>query len=201
MNTTLLFVELLITGIQSMVWVSLLVLTVFGYEWLAVLTSKILTDFSVIVTSILISFAYSLGVIFDRVSDHFFHNIGKAIGKQEFPEADKPISVIRFNLGKDNPHLNTQIEYTRTRIRISRSSSLNIGLITIFAILFVLFQVSVSLKFGIIIFILLFGGVLSVGSFLAWKELSSVYARLIKTNYQKEYVSLDDTKLSISNTN
>jgi len=64
MTTTNVFAELLIIGIETMGWIALLILSLFGYEWI---------DFSVfnhlVIAIPLAVAAYVLGIMMDRVSD------------------------------------------------------------------------------------------------------------------------------------
>ena len=62
MSTTLLFVELLIAGIQVVVWLVLLVLCVFGYQWAAALPFTLLSEWQALIAVIVLSFVYVLGI-------------------------------------------------------------------------------------------------------------------------------------------
>jgi len=132
MNTTLLFVEIFIAGVQGLIWVVLLTLTLTGYQWVINLKFQEIGNWSFLISALIFSFAYSLGIIIDRTVNTLYHRWDKKIGSQYFPAQAKSLSVVRFQL--ENEYLNKQLEYVRTRLRIARASSLNYLLITIFSI-------------------------------------------------------------------
>jgi hypothetical protein len=132
MNTTLLFVEVFIAGIQGLIWVALLALNLIGPDWLAEIKLQDLGGWTFLISALVFSFAYSLGIVIDRVANFLYSNWDKKIGAQYFPQEARSLAVVRFQL--NNEHLNKQLEYVRTRLRIARSSSVNFLLITIFSI-------------------------------------------------------------------
>ncbi|MBD1999103.1 hypothetical protein H6G00_21210 [Leptolyngbya sp. FACHB-541] len=187
MNTTLLFIELLITGLQGSTWVFLLVLSISGYGWLQTQQLQNLGDWSALLTVFVLSFAYAIGIIIDRLADTIFNKWNKQIGKQILPDIARP-SIRRFALGKENEYLNNQFEYTRSRIRIVRASSLNFALIAIFATIFIWIQLqflSIGQKLIYTLIILVGGGLLSGFSIYAWLKLTQTYYRLIQSNYKE----------------
>ena len=119
MNTTLLFVELLIAGTQVSVWLLMLILTLFGYSWIQV---QGITDWQSIMVVLFLAFSYTLGVVFDRFADSVFEPWNRRLKNKMMPNPPLPIVVMRFEIGKDNEYLNHQFEYTRSRMRIARLS-------------------------------------------------------------------------------
>jgi len=187
MNTTLLFVELLVTGLQSSVWVFILLITVYGYGWLQSLDFQKISDWDTLLTVFFLSFSYTLGIIMDRAADMVFSKWNKSIGKKIIPSSNRPLSAMRFELGKENEYLNNQFEYTRSRMRIARASSVNFGLITILALIFIVVQIHPSTeaqKWAYIFITLIVGGLLTGLSVYAWRELTITYYELIKSNYK-----------------
>lgn len=67
MNTTSLFVELVVIGVGALAWVALLVLSVFGYDWVPL--DPLLAAAA---TVPLLSVVYVLGIVSDRVADLLF---------------------------------------------------------------------------------------------------------------------------------
>lgn len=64
MGTTSLVVELLIIGFQVATWIILLMLTIFGYQWIDI---KFLTDWAGLITLALIAASYPVGMVFDAL--------------------------------------------------------------------------------------------------------------------------------------
>jgi len=66
MRTTAIFVEILITGMQASIWITLFILSIFGWEWIPKLANH-LKDYILIVTIPSLAFFYTLGLVFDPV--------------------------------------------------------------------------------------------------------------------------------------
>jgi len=183
MNTTVLFVELLIIGFQGGIWILFLILSVFGYKWLLGLQSTGISDWQTLITIFLLSMLYVLGIIIDRTADAIFSGWSKRIKKRVFPDSDAPTSAIRF--GFTNEYLNRQIEYTRTRMRIARASSVNFALTTIFAVVFIATQlqgISDTERLRYLAFTLIFGIALAITAIVIWKSLTRGYYETVKKN-------------------
>lgn len=184
MSTTLLFVELLIAGIQVVVWFVLLILTVFGYEWIFAFPAEALRDWQLLITAVILSFVYVLGILFDRLADLMFSKWDRSIGRQRFPDAPHSFSVVRFQITKDNEYLNHQFEYTRSRLRIARASSLNFALTTILGLVFVATRLQGAENYSkLLIFIAVSGIFLTSLAIITWYYLVKSYFGLIRANY------------------
>lgn len=128
MNTTLLFIELLIIGLEGWIWIILILLSIFPMTDLNG-TLSALKDWQAFVYSAVLALTYVVGVIIDRVADRSFRWVEKRVGKNIVGDLAEPISVLRFSLGTQNDFLNQQLDYTRTRLRIVRASTLNFPMI------------------------------------------------------------------------
>jgi len=133
MNTTLLFVEVFIAGLQGLVWLALLILNLTGVNWISEIKFQDLGSWTFLVSALAFSFAYSLGIGIDRMANGLYVYWDKRIGAQYFPQEARSLAIVRFQLDNNEP-LNKQLEYVRTRLRIVRSASFNFLLITIFSI-------------------------------------------------------------------
>jgi|YNPNPStandDraft_1061719.scaffolds.fasta_scaffold104357_2 hypothetical protein len=193
MSTTLLFAELLIIGLQATIWLSLIVVNIWGYKWLSALQAVGLSDWQTVIVVLALSFVYVLGIIIDRVADLIFSGWDKRIREKIIPNAPLPIAVMRFELGKDNEYLNRQFEYTRSRMRIARASSVNFSLITLLAIQFVLLHLQGNPgQIGYLIFLSVFGSFLVCTTLYSWYKLERTYFGLVRANYEL-YVSKPKT--------
>lgn len=132
MNTTLLFVEIFIAGLQGLVWMVLLILNLAGYNWVLHTNVQGLESWSVLISALIFSFSYSLGIVLDRVANELFTPWDTKIRAKYIPNEKQSFAIMRYQL--ENEYLNKQLEYTRTRLRIARSSALNHLLITLFSV-------------------------------------------------------------------
>ena len=185
MNTTLLFAELLIIGLQASVWLFFMALVIFGVNWFQFLTSVGLADWQTVIVVVALSVIYVIGIIIDRLADLAFTAWDKKMRNKFFPNAPFPIGVMRFQLGKDNEYLNRQFEYTRSRMRISRASILNFALTTIFGV-WLIFQLqfpSPAEKTKFIVTALCGGILLTISALYTWHRLTQTYITLVKSNW------------------
>ena len=186
MNTTLLFAELLITGLQVGFWFLFLILSIFGYGWLQGPLSISLVDWQAVIIATLFSLFYAMGIIVDRLADRLFGDWEWRITKRAIPQPAKPIAVMRFELGKDNEALNQQFNYNRSRMRIARASALNFGLTTIFASIFILTRLSTLAatdRWIYFVFTAITGLFLTLSAVYAWQKLMRGYAGLVRDSY------------------
>jgi len=206
MNTTLLFAELLIIGLQGSLWVFLLALNIFGYSWLQGLHSTGISEWQAVIIALLLSFVYVLGIVIDRLADVIFSGQNKRIQEKIIPNAPFPPSVMRFALGKDNEYLNRQFEYTRSRMRIARASSLNFGLSTVLTATFILYHLqnlNTMERWTCFFFVLITGLALTAATVYTWSKLMQTYFVLVKSNYEL-YISKQNaaaTTLALSQVN
>ena len=127
MNTTLIFAELLVIGAEGMIWITLLFISVFGIAPLENFMSYF-KDWQGGVYFTALALVYVLGVILDRFADSVFRNQENQVGQDIAGDLPEKIVVIRYSLGTENNYLNQQLEYTRTRMRIARASTINLPL-------------------------------------------------------------------------
>jgi hypothetical protein len=77
MTTTAIFAEILITGLQAFVWLIFACLSVTGLDWLTAETMADLKDWVGLITVFVLGFAYTLGIVVDRVADSLLNPIDK----------------------------------------------------------------------------------------------------------------------------
>lgn len=177
MNTTLLFAEILVIGLQAGIWSVLLAGLLFGFEWLALLSIPAVQPFTAILIAVGLSIFYVLGIVVDRVADFALTRLEKNIRNQFYPHLhNRSVSALRYEISKDKEYLNRQFEYIRSRLRIARASSLNFLIITILAVILLRNQVEYLLPVGIV------GVLLTAGTFLAWVSITKSYYLTIKSN-------------------
>ena len=181
MSTTALFVELLIVGLESLVWIFLFISGFFGIDWLLGLIN-IFEKAGLFLTVVLIGFAYLIGILLDELFDSltgwWSNRIKSSIHDKDLPQMWDMQAYI-FGHSKEATE---QLGYIRTRVRIMRSSIFNFGLIGIGAILFVSNQISstnypvgrINWVNGIICLLLV-----SITSFIYWRLENAYWFRVM----------------------
>lgn len=135
MNTTAIFVELLVIGIQTALWVILL----FGSLLPQVTPLSDLSKWEGLVTAGAFAVCYSLGILVDRIADLFFVAarpkdliistpwLSRLRGRISNQKIDTSSLQVAFKEGKALEYL----DYFRVRIRITRALAINSFLATI----------------------------------------------------------------------
>ena len=133
MDTTTLFVEILIAGTQCLVWLILLIINLLGMDWMKNFSLPDISSWMLPLSFLALSFAYTLGILMDRIGDGLFLPWDKKIQKVYLVGKNLTSNEIRFNIQNDSLH--KHLDYIRSRLRIARSSALNFFMITIFSVL------------------------------------------------------------------
>ncbi len=146
MSTTSVFAELLIVGIQTSVWIILLIFSFVGYDWATTLLPK-MKDWAILTTIIVVAIWYTLGIIIDRLANAFFVVFNpKDIllrGRWIRRKAAQGTSDARMLILAKEGQLFNFFEYMRSRIRIMRATVFNLILVTLSALLFVFLRCDV----------------------------------------------------------
>jgi hypothetical protein len=195
MSTTAIFVEILVIGVQAAVWVTILVLNFFGYDWFVISQSS-LEKWTGLLTIFIIAFCYTLGIVVDRVADGFFMIVRPLV-------LVKPRNLLmKFRWVKDRFEKSSQdkrmqilikedkatecLEYIRSRLRIMRATVLNLVLILISTLLFISNR---CVALGCNSTPTLINNTLSIGipivliSYIAWAMIQTTYDdRLAQTS-------------------
>ena len=191
MSTTLLFVEILLIGLQSGVWIIFLVLVLWGNDFLKLLENVWLSDINIAIGLIIISFLYTIGIVIDRIADTIFERWYTGLKNKVFPSRKTPTQKMRFELSKSNPELANNMYYARSRIRIARASVVNFILITMFSLMYVVTRIPPSANRNVLaVYILVIGLTLTASVIWAWKKLSVSFLY-----YLKNYDDSDDLEL------
>jgi hypothetical protein len=189
MSTTALVIEHLITGLQAAIWLSLLILAVFGWNWVNLAALK---DFTTILTFIGLATVYPIGIFVDEFADFAFKPWmkrvrGKRFRAEGFNPDDADMTAMYMLQRTDNEFLKGYFNYIRMRIRVSRSTTINLALITISTVILTVVRFRNSQVFALIIFAEFFIGILlTFLSIWVWREVSDTFAkqivRVFKTN-------------------
>lgn len=180
MSTTALVIEHLITGLQSSIWILLLVLTLFGWNWISL---KLLQDLLPIITFIGLATVYPIGICVDEVADCIFTPWMKRIRDRRFKQEDmdpddSEITIMSLLRKTDDEFLKTYFSYIRMRIRVSRSTSLNLVFILISAFLFTLTRLSHLKIYSLLMSTLIIVGIISIAiSIWVWYKVSDTFSK------------------------
>lgn len=120
MNTTELFVEIIIIGIGALGWIFTIILSVFGHEWFP---WDSLASFSFLLP--IIALTYVLGIIFDRFSDLIFSQWSNKLIKEYFNTKESYFLARTFIYTHASEQIIDLFEYGKSRIRITRAWVLN----------------------------------------------------------------------------
>jgi hypothetical protein len=118
-ETTAIVAELLVIGIEALVWVFLMAAAIVGYDDFTGVASK----WPQWAAAALIPLAYALGIIVDRVADRAVKPLLK-----KYPDID----ALRLKVLTLDNAVTKFVEYIRSRFRIARATALNFALITLF---------------------------------------------------------------------
>jgi 8-oxo-dGTP pyrophosphatase MutT (NUDIX family) len=135
MATTAVVAEILIVGLQATAWVTLLLLTIFGTDWV---DSGALSDFAALTTIGVLAGAYVLGIVVDRAADSFFSwlrkkRLGKSLNGR-FGESSNErrlpagVSTMRLTAMREGGALAAFLEYQRSRLRVIRGTAMNLAI-------------------------------------------------------------------------
>lgn len=176
MSTTSLFVELVVIGVGALAWVVLLVLSVFGWNWVP--TERV---FSSVALVPLLSLIYVFGIVTDRIADALFENWWtEDIRKKSFPDVEDYYMAQRLILTRSE-RFSKLLEYGRSRLRICRGWALNSMLIAIALNIFIWSRLgNSSLTFSLSLFGTVTCLLFAIASWFTWKKLSVTENRKMK---------------------
>jgi hypothetical protein len=134
MATTAVFAEILIVGLQVEAWIALVLLSIFGVDWIDL---HPVADFAALLTVVVLALAYVLGIIVDRLADTVLDRFertkpGKRV-KRRFSKnrkLEKPakVATMRMKVMLESDGATRFLDYQRSRWRIARATVVNLAL-------------------------------------------------------------------------
>ena len=175
MATTAIFAEILATGLLGMVWLVLAILSITDITWLKGSSVSQLKEWTGIITIFATGICYIFGILIDRIADSLLTPIDNyRLAKTYLPAGLPKISIMKLKVMHEAPEVATFLAYVRSRLRITRSASINIPLISIGLIVFLSIRTSLADMFTIGSIIL--GGILlTTLAIFAWFRISRTY--------------------------
>jgi hypothetical protein len=178
METTELFVELIVIGYGSLLCLLLLITSIFGYSWISF---EKISSLAAVLPSLV--FAYVLGVLVDRLADWLFRIWDREIRALQLTEKSKvceDYQRVRTIVFDSSESLRDWFYYGRSRVRICRGWTVNFISILITANFFICIQIhSLDLKLKILFLLNPTILALLLISVFSWHRLTtSEYERL-----------------------
>jgi hypothetical protein len=173
MSTTAIFAELLVIGIQGVIWIALLLAGVFqiqippdGY-----IVSR---EWSALATAVALATAYSVGVIIDRLADSAFSIFDREIRRKTLTDQGKGfVSKARMDVLNHGGEMSEFLEYVRSRLRIARATAANSAAGTVALCVFL--HRSAHQPTCVVFGVAMMGALASALTFYAWIRISVTY--------------------------
>jgi hypothetical protein len=146
LNTSIIL-ELVLIGFQVLIWVSLLILTVFGYDWIQLGGLK---QWSTEISVGLVGVAYMFGLIFDKAIGALPYSWvigGRAL--TQIGDLPSPL-VMRMAILAKKPEVYEVLEKQINQHRLVRSTVFNLALISLAALLFFVTRIGFTLRLFIV---------------------------------------------------
>ena len=123
-------VEILVVGLQALLWVGLLARAFMDDAWLFA-RLVLLKEWAALVTTVALALAYAFGVVVDRCADTLFK-------RQDAlpPGGSGDLAVRRLTILHKSDGMAKFLEYQRSRLRIARGMVLNVACATVAAVVY-----------------------------------------------------------------
>lgn len=176
MNVTALIVEHVLSGVQAAFVLALAYFGIFGVP----ATFPVISEVWAVPFSVLgLAIVYPLGIFVDEVSDFGLSRFEKRIKRQIFRRYDLPeeATLLWLLVKQESAFLAAYLGYVRTRIRIARSTALNMLMLTL-VLAFVAFDVRITLPMWMKFSAVALSSALCVVCLVIWrKQVYSFYSR------------------------
>jgi len=170
LSTTELFVEHIISGILSLVWIVAIMLCFTGIDMTVL---PVIKDFWGLLAVVTTAIAYPVGIFVDTFADKLLERWNNKI--KLYHGLNKDFSLLT-HINKDTDANTTNyFIYNRFKTRVARSSFINFAMIAISVALLILrhgqhLGIEQPLKMSLVIFITFI--ILSVAALLLWNEIA-----------------------------
>ena len=176
MGTTSLYVEIVIIGLETMMWIISFFIYLTDIKYIS-LIENIVEKLPAAI--FILGMRYVLGLIIDRVADWLFDNIENKIRKSSGLMAASSILIWKKSDQEE------YFKFTRSKIRILRASSINMPLLML-SLALNIFRYY-GWRTSLFVFVIFLGGFLSVASL--WG-----YVLTVKNYYKKAGILEKDLK-------
>lgn len=180
MNTTALLVDILIVGVQALVWIAGLLFTFFINPNSVI---QLLNNYPTSFLFIAIVIAYTLGIVFEYLSAIVFGWFKSKEEKELFSDV-KIVKIVAYDR-----EIHNFLDNQYGRLRIARGTIFNIPFLIIAACFFVS-KFNIGFRFGVfetVVFIVTFGIVFMIFAIISWRRRNGDYMNYIK--HVKEHMT------------
>ncbi len=171
LSTTELFVEHIISGILSLVWIIAIMLCFTGIDTSIL---PVIHDFWGLFAVVTTAIAYPVGIFVDTFADKLLAGWNQKIKRQYDPKNEINLLTLIRNMKDTN--ITNYFTYNRFKTRIARSSFINFAMIGIAGALFIIFRgasIGINQPVNISVVIFIFSIVLSATALFLWKEIAN----------------------------
>ena len=179
MGTTSLIVEMVIIGFQVVVWMVLILLSIFGYEWIDLLKLK---DWTTFISVVVVGTSYTLGIVFDSFTGSLFAPWERRSSRWLPERVNESPGLMRAYIMAANPDASEELNNRANRNSLIRATSLNLILISITSLVFVHTRIGFSLKLESVIAV--FSAILLMLAISSWGKLRNGYYFYLNQVYQ-----------------
>jgi hypothetical protein len=177
LDTSIIF-ELVLVGFQVLIWVSLLVLAIFGYDWLHLDGLK---EWSSELSVAAVGVAYMFGLIFDKAVGALPYSWivgGSALNK--VGDMPSPLTM-RMEILANKPEVFEALEKRINQHRLVRSTVFNLALISLSGLIFFVARIGFNVRLSVIF--------LSLALFTGRRSAETLYFELFHA-----YKAIDSSK-------
>jgi len=175
MATTAIFAEILIVGLQALVWLVLASVAILGVPSVDVSS---LEGWEGLITLAILAVAYALGIVVDRVADSVFDPFDRLLREKHIPSSPLSVPEMRLRIMSESEGMASFLDYVRSRVRIARSTAFNCALIVGAAILLDLRReatVGGLVRHEWLVLTMVVGAALSALALFAWVRITKTY--------------------------
>ena len=146
MTATAVFVEILFAGVQSIIWIVLILMGLYGVDPAQQVLQSVLGAEGLLFI-ILFALAYTLGIINDRMARWCFSYIPNKLldkcnpshyfEKKQILDVDPPKQHDRMKILASEGKVTELLDFIRSRVRIARATAFNVPIIMMASLFFI----------------------------------------------------------------
>jgi 8-oxo-dGTP pyrophosphatase MutT (NUDIX family) len=187
MGTTAIFAEILITGLEGLVWIGLLVASILG------ITSVDLAgigDVETLALFLLVAAAYPVGVLVDRAADWILTAVDRRFDRRVKAfrvQPVVPVHLMRLRLMAPDLGVSTFLDYQRSRVRVARGTVLNLAATVVAGDVFLGSRTAAFAgASGVLLFVVanLMAAAILVGGYVLYRGISGAWLKRVNDAYR-----------------
>ena len=187
MGRTAIFAEILITGLEGLVWIGLLAASILGITSLDLAG---IGDVETLALFLLVAAAYPVGVLVDRAADWILTAIDRRFDRRSKASRVRPaapVHLMRLRLMAPDLGVSTFLDYQRSRVRVARGTVLNLAATIVAGDIFLASRSAVfSGASGILLFVVgnSVAAAILVGGYVLYRGIAGAWLRRVNDAYR-----------------